>query len=121
LNRAGSEELPAEPEDGMRPGKEKKLATFEQIDAARKANLHGAEAPLRKMGSIKNEALHRRLCARERDVCLAILGWETEDRSSWRTMYAATTGELRQWAHEKLVGGPEEPSRPWRGAVGEVR
>jgi hypothetical protein len=40
----------------------------------------------------------------ERDALIAVLGMATEDRSSYDSRYAATTGELRCDARELGVG-----------------
>lgn len=72
-----------------------KLETLGACDEARWANR-------RPDGRIANEALARRITDRERDIAIKILGFSPEDRTSYETRYAATTGELRRWAMEKV-------------------
>ena len=67
------------------------MEELEKIDAARNANRDSR-------GRIKNDRQDRRLCAKERALCVAALGWKPEDLSSRETRYAATTGEIRRWA-----------------------
>lgn len=74
-----------------------KLETFEACDAADRANRN----PM--TGKLLNEALHRRIGDRVRDIAIQILGMQPEDRTSYATRYAGTTGEFRKWANEELA------------------
>ncbi len=71
------------------------LVTFEAIDAAWFANY--------KDGRIVNLALSRRLAARERALAIEILGFDSEEGKTADQRYAATSGELKRWAKEKLA------------------
>lgn len=48
----------------------------------------------------QNSAARRRCHARYRAALVRILGWEPETTAPG-DRYAATTGELRRWAHEE--------------------
>lgn len=73
----------------------------QRIDAASLTTIaeveHARHVLNRRDGRIVNEALDRRLQARERELAIELLGWAPEEGGS---RYAATTGEMLRWARE---------------------